>query len=310
MKNKIIVVCGPTASGKTGLSIELAKILNAEIISADSMQIYKELNIGTAKPTVKEMSGIPHHLIDIISIKPDKSSSFSVADYVSLADDCVCDILNRNKRVIICGGTGLYIDHFINNTKFTEYENDIDYRLELEKLSSEHLYFLLSEADKKSAEIIHPNNKKRIIRALEIFKVTGKTKSELDELSNLEESKYDFVKIGLNYNNRENLYGRINKRVDLMIKDGLLEEARELYEKDEENNIKRIGAIGYAELLDYFNGLLKFNETVEKIKQHTRNYAKRQITWFKRDKKTRWADMDCVNNQDKIIKICLNYFDL
>ena len=306
MKPTITVICGPTASGKTYVSIELAKILNAEIISADSMQIYKELNIGTAKPTIKEMSGIKHHLIDIISIKSDR---FNVAEYVKLAEDCVRDIFSRNKRVIICGGTGLYIDHFINNTRFTEYENDLEYRRELEKLPNEQLYSMLVEIDKKSSEIIHPNNKKRVIRALEVFKITGKTKSELDELANSDKSKYDFIKLGLNYSDRNILYDKINNRVDLMIKNGLFDEARDLYENGEEDNIRRTGAIGYIEILDHFNGLCSFDETSEKIKQHTRNYAKRQLTWFKKDKKTIWTDIDkeYIENPDKIIKNCLNF---
>ena len=290
MKNTIIVLCGPTASGKTNISIKLAKILNAEIISADSMQIYKELNIGTAKPSAEEMSGIKHHLIDIISIKSVSPDAFSVAEYVKRAEECVCDILGRNKRVIICGGTGLYIDHFINNTQFTEYEKDHEYRRELENLTSEALYSMLVETDIKCSETIHPNNKKRIIRALEIFKITGKTKSELDELANLKESKYDFIKFALNYPDRNTLYDRINKRVDLMFENGLLEEARRLYEQGEEDNIRRTGAIGYAELLDYFNGECSLDEAAEKIKQHTRNYAKRQITWFKKDNKNNNKD--------------------
>ena len=321
MKHKITVICGPTASGKTYVSIELAKRLNAEIISADSMQIYKELNIGTAKPTEEEMSGIKHHMIDIISIK---SKGFSVAEYVKSAGECVRDIIRRNKNVIICGGTGLYIDHFIKNTRFTEYENDIEYRKELEKLSNEELYKMLVETDIKSSEIIHPNNKKRVIRALEVYKITGKTKSELDELANLKESKYDFIKIGLNYTDRNALYEKINSRVDLMIENGLIEEARDLYEKGGEDNIRRIGAIGYVELFDYFNNLCGLGEAAGKIKQHTRNYAKRQLTWFKKDQSTIWIDIDenDVKNSDKndkivendkkykIITNCFNYINI
>jgi len=274
------------------------------------MQIYKELNIGTAKPTTEEMSGIKHHLIDIVSIKSAQSNMFSVADYVKLADKCVCDILKRGKNVIICGGTGLYIDHFINNTQFTEYDNDIEYRQQLEKLSNEELYSMLVETDIKSSEIIHPNNKKRVIRALEIYKITGKTKSELDELANSQKSKYDFIKLGLNYPVRDMLYEKINKRVDLMFSNGLVDEARELYDNGEENNIKRIGAIGYVEILDWFNGLCNFDETVENIKQHTRNYAKRQLTWFRKDPETVWIDIngDYMNNPYKIIKNCIKSY--
>ena len=310
MKNKITVICGPTASGKTYVSIELAKRLNAEIISADSMQIYKELNVGTAKPTKEEMSGIKHHMIDIVSIKANK---FSVAEYVKSAENCVRDILSRNKNIIICGGTGLYINHFINNTQFTEYENDFDYRKELEQLSTEELYDMLIKTDKKSSEIIHANNKKRMIRALEIYKITGKTKSELDELANLKKSEYDFVKLGLNYSDRNTLYEKINRRVDLMLENGLLDEVKNLYEKGEEDNIRKTGAIGYIELLDYFSGLYGFDESVEKIKQHTRNYAKRQLTWFRKDPEIVWIDIDDINEnnknnkKDKIIINCLNY---
>jgi len=314
-KDKIIIICGPTASGKTYVSIELAKILNAEIISADSMQVYKELNIGTAKPTPQEMSGIKHHLIDIVSIRSAASEIFNVAEYVKKADECVQDILSRNKKVIICGGTGLYIDHFMNNTKFTEYENDIEYRAELEKIPNERLYSMLVETDKKSSGIIHPNNKKRIIRALEIFKITGKTKSELDELANSEKPKYDFVKLGLNYSDRDILYGKINRRVDMMIENGLCDEVRGLYDQGEKNNIRRIGAIGYVEILDYFDGLCSFDEAAEKIRQNTRNYAKRQLTWFRKDPNTIWVDISGKNGEYnkspfKIIGNCLNYFNL
>jgi len=310
-KEKITVICGPTASGKTYVSIELAKILNAEIISADSMQIYKELNIGTAKPATEEMSGIKHHLIDIVSIK---SSGYSVAEYVKAANDCVKDILGRNKRVIICGGTGLYADHFINNTQFTEYENDIEYRHELEKFSNEKLHDMLTQIDIKSAENIHPNNKKRVIRALEMYKITGKTKTELDELSNAEKSRYDFIKLTLNYNDRNTLYDRINRRVDSMIESGLTNEVIKLYECGEEDNIRRIGAIGYVEILDWLNGLCDFDEAVEKIKQNTRNYAKRQLTWFRRDDAAITVEMpdpDCGEDyKRKIIENCLNYINL
>lgn len=292
MKAKITVVCGPTAGGKTRISVELAKALGAEIISADSMQIYEELNIGTAKPTAGEMAGIRHHLIGIISIKSAASEPFSVAKYVQMAGECAREIAERGKNVIICGGTGLYIDHFINNTRFTDCESDTGYRDELDKLSSEQLYRLLSAADKKSAELIHPNNRKRIIRALEIFKTTGKTKSELDELSKLEEPAYDFVKIGLNYADREVLYGNIDRRTDSMMAGGLAGEALKLYESGGEALIRKIGAIGYAELFDFFAGLCGIGEAVENIKRHTRNYAKRQLTWFKRDPRTIWLEPD------------------
>ena len=289
----IAVVCGPTASGKTRVAVGLAKILGAEVISADSMQIYRELNIGTAKPTALEMDGVRHHLIDIASVG---SEPFSVAKYVELAGGCAREIMGRGKRVIVCGGTGLYIDHFLCNTKFAEYPGDPGYKKELEGFSVEELHSMLAGIDGESAAQIHKNNKKRVIRALEIFKTTGKTKSELDALSRLEEPAYEFAKIGLNYPDRESLYEKIDMRVDRMVADGLADEARQLYEGGLEAHIRRIGAIGYAELFDHFSGLCGFSEAVEKIKQHTRNYAKRQLTWFKKDPRTLWLepDADCI----------------
>ena len=306
-KNKILVVCGPTASGKTYTAIELAKIFNGEIISADSMQIYKELNIGTAKPDDAEMQGIKHHLIDIISISD--SHSYSVSDYVNQAGECAEDIIKSKKLPIICGGTGLYIDHFIKNTKFVEYAGIEDCRNKLAELSNEELHLRLTEIDPKSAEVIHVNNKKRVIRALEIYYSTGKTKSELDELSQIEGERYEFIKFGLRYTDRELLYSRINKRVDEMIARGLCDEVRELYIRGKKDDIIKTGAIGYVELIDYFDGSCKLNEAVETIKKNTRNYAKRQITWFKRDENTIWIDIDSdiINIPEKIIKKCVKY---
>ena len=309
VKNKIIVICGPTASGKTYTAIELAKIFNGEIISADSMQIYRELNIGTAKPDEEEMQGIKHHLIDIISISDSNLHSYSVSDYVNQAGECAEDIINSGKLPIICGGTGLYIDHFIKNTKFVEYAGTEDYRNKLAELSNEELYSRLTEIDPKSAEIIHMNNKKRVIRALEIYYTTGKTKSELDALSQIEGERYEFRKFGLRYTDRELLYSRINKRVDEMMAGGLCEEVHELYTRDKKDDIIKTGAIGYVELVDYFDGGCTLDEAVEMIKKNTRNYAKRQITWFKRDENTIWIDIDAdiINSPEKIIKKCVKY---
>ena len=301
MEEKIIVVCGPTASGKTCVSVELAKILGAEIISADSVQIYKELGIGAAKPTAGEMSGIKHHLIDIISVT---SAPFSVAGYVKEADARARDIQSRNKRVIVCGGTGLYIDHFINGTEFSDRGRDAEYRERLEALPGCDLYKMLAETDPGSAEKIHPNNRQRIIRALEIYKLTGMPKSESDRLAYPEKPKYDSIKLALNFSDRGALYEKINGRVDTMLENGLLEEARGLYERGLERDIRRTGAIGYVELLDYFNGLCGFGEAVENIKRHTRNYAKRQLTWFKKDPKTIWVETGAPGG--KIVENCLN----
>ena len=295
MNNKIIVICGPTASGKTSIAIGLANLIGAEIISADSMQIYKELNIGTAKPTKEELAKANHHLIDIVSIA---SGPFSVAKYVKQAEECAREILQRGKRVIVCGGTGLYIDHFLNGTDFAECESDPAYREKLEGLPGERLHQMLAEIDAESAGAIHQNNKKRLVRALEIYKTTGKTKSELDRLSKAKAPERDFVKIALNYSERSELYGKIDRRVDQMMADGLLCEAKTLCEAGHEARLRQIGAIGYVELTEYFSGLCGLEEAVEKIKQHTRNYAKRQLTWFSKDKKTIWIEPggDCLKN--------------
>ena len=306
-KNKIIVVCGPTASGKTYISIELSKILGGEIISADSVQIYKELNIGTAKPDKNEMSGIKHYLIDIVSISD--THGYSVADYVNQAGECAENIIQAGKIPVMCGGTGLYIDHFMKNTKFAEYAGDESYRNKLHEISGEELYSMLKEIDPKSAELIHINNKKRVVRAIEIYHATGKTKSELDELSQLEGGRYEFIKFGLRYKERELLYSRINKRVDEMIEKGLCDEVYDLYKNGKKDDIIKTGAIGYVEFVDYFDGNCPLGEVTEKIKQNTRNYAKRQITWFKRDKNTVWIDIDedIINNPEKIIKNCVKH---
>ena len=312
MREKITVICGPTASGKTRVSAGLAKILNAEIISADSMQIYTGLNIGTAKPTPEETAGVRNHLIDIIDIASLKDAAdpapFSVAEYLIKAGECARDILSRGKRVIICGGTGLYIDHFIRNTQFSAHSGDPEYRKKLEGLPCGELYNMLAGSDPESAANIHPNNKKRIIRALEILKLTGKPKSELDKLAYPEAPEYDFIKLALNFPDRAALYDRINRRVDLMLANGFLDEVRGLYADGLERIIRKIGAIGYVELLDYLNGVCGFDEAVGYIKQRTRNYAKRQLTWFRKDPATVWVD--CTGDTGDIIKSCMAHIKI
>ena len=300
MKQKIVVVCGATASGKTGLAVGLAKALGGEVISADSMQVYKELSVGTAKPTAGEMSGVPHFLIDIVSVQ----SGFSVAEYVKLAGECARDILSRGKLPIICGGTGLYIDNFINNTRFTECGNDLEYRRHLEQFTGEELHARLCEVDIKSAEAIHANNKKRLVRALELYKVTGRAKSEIDAESRLAGPEYDFIKLGLGYNNRELLYGRIDRRVDGMLEAGLVGEAEGLLAY--KDSIRRIGAIGYGEIFDYFDGVCGLGQAITDIKRNTRRYAKRQLTWFRRDINMRWVDAS-EQNLNKNIENCLKF---
>ncbi len=283
-KDLVICIVGPTASGKTGLSIELAKKLNGEIISADSMQIYKELSIGTAKVTKEEMQNIPHHLIDVCSIE----DSFSVADFKNMCYDKIDDIIKRGNTPIIVGGTGLYVSAVVNNMSFDEEEIDLEYRNYLYNLaetnSNEYLHDMLKKIDEKSAKEIHPNNLKRVIRALEIAKNSGKLKSE-----HMQEEKERIKKENIPYNflvfyidfARNILYERINERVDIMLNQGLLKEAKMIYDKNLKKDSTCMQAIGYKEFFPYFENKVTIEEAVEKLKQETRKYAKRQETWFK-----------------------------
>ncbi len=287
-KNKpfVLAVAGPTASGKTSLGIELAKELDGEIISADSMQIYKGMDIASAKPTVEEMQGIPHHLIDFL----DRGVTFSAADYVKLAKEKIEDVLSRGKQPIIVGGTGLYISSLLDNVKFSEGGSDENFRAELykfaEKNGNDALYARLCETDPVAAESIHQNNLVRVIRALEVYHVTGRKFSELKAESRLEESPYDSLIIGLDYADRQVLYNRINLRVDEMVKLGLVEEARALWS---ESGMKTAAnAIGFKELIPYFENQMTLEECIDKIKQETRRYAKRQLTWFRKNERIRW----------------------
>jgi len=279
MKIPLIIITGPTASGKTGLAVEIAKRFNAEIVSADSMQIYKYMNIGTAKPTKEEMGGIVHHMIDIA----EPSEEFSVSEFCDMARKIISYIHNRGKLTILTGGTGLYIDSLVNGVKFGENNFDEELRKELEKKAelygNAYLTDMLAEFDKVSAERIHPNNVKRVIRAIEFYKLNGIPISEHQSIKT--ESEYNTIKFVIKYN-REELYDRINKRVDIMMRDGLFEETRALYSR------KMLGktssaAIGYKELISCMEGKISYDEAVELIKQSTRRYAKRQITWFKRN---------------------------
>ena len=303
-KIKVVGVVGPTASGKTKLSIELAKVLGAEIVSADSMQIYKEMSIASAKPTKEEMQGIRHHLIDIISL----DENFSVYDYVNLAKEAIDDIIGRKKGVILCGGTGLYVDSLLNNTKFTDYDVDLELRDRLNKkaqeLGGEELLKELCELDKKASQKIHPNNIKKIVRALEIYYTTGKSMTEHIEESHLEESPYESIMIGLNYRNRASLYDKINHRVDIMIENGLIDESMGIFEKG--YNSTSSAAIGYKELIPYFNGEVSMEEAISKIKQESRRYAKRQLTWFRRNQNINWLYIDDYNSFDLLKQSALD----
>ena len=285
-KPKVIVICGPTASGKTALSIELAKKINGEIVSADSMQIYKDMDIGTAKTTTEEMQGIKHYLQDFV--EPDKR--YSVADYKVDAEKAIEEILSKGKTPIVVGGTGLYVDSLIYGIEYQEIKFDEKYRKELEDIALEKgletLYKKAQEIDPEAMKKISCNDKKRIIRVLEIYKATGKTKTEQEIESRKKEVKYDYKVFAIDWE-REKLYERINKRVDIMIENGLIEEVENLLKKYKEFPTAMQG-VGYKEVVEYLNGYLTKEEMIDKIKQETRRYAKRQITWFRKNKQTIW----------------------
>ncbi|MBQ9115983.1 MAG: tRNA (adenosine(37)-N6)-dimethylallyltransferase MiaA [Clostridia bacterium] len=287
-KIRVIAVVGPTASGKTALSVELARRLDGEIISCDSMQIYKGMDIGTAKVTDEEKRGVPHHLIDIIS----PESDFSCSEYSGLAKAAIEDIASRGKTPIFCGGTGLYLDSVLKNTEFSTAGKDDEYRQMLEACySPSELHRKLTEVDPESAAAIHENNVKRVIRALEIYKVTGRKKSEWDALSRSAEPPYDSVVIGLDFRSREKLYSRIDRRVDIMLEAGLMAEVRAL-DSPAFRASTASQAIGYKELLAYMDGRCTLAEATEQIKQYSRNYAKRQLTWFGKNKDIKWIYAD------------------
>ncbi|MBQ3137918.1 MAG: tRNA (adenosine(37)-N6)-dimethylallyltransferase MiaA [Ruminococcus sp.] len=286
-KPKVLAVCGPTASGKTWLGVELALKYGGEIVSADSMQIYKGMDIASAKPSEEEKKGVPHHLMDFL----DRDVTFSAADYVRLAREKIDDILSRGRLPIIVGGTGLYIDSLLNNVNFSEMKSDEEYRKSLYDYAAENgneaLYERLVKADPEAAELIHMNNLVRVIRALEVIHVTGRKFSDLKTESRLVESPYDSVIIGLNAADRSVLYDRINQRVDIMVEMGLIEEARQLWQSAPMKTAAN--AIGYKELIPYFENEMSLPECIDKIKQETRRYAKRQLTWFRRNDSIEWV---------------------
>lgn len=299
-KTKIVVVCGPTASGKTALAVDLAKRFNGEIVSADSMQIYKKLDIASAKPTEEEKQDVVHHLMDFLP--PEKS--FSVAEYVRLARETITDIATRGKLPVIAGGTGLYINSLVDNVQFDETESNEDFRLDMQKLADEKgneaLWQKLNEIDKNAAAELHPNNRGRIIRALEIHRTSGRTITEAKAMSRLEETPYEPCMIALNYVDRQQLYDRINKRVDIMLQQGLLREAKEFFSHDDYSTAAQ--AIGYKELKPYFDGEKPLEECIERLKQQTRRYAKRQLTWFRRDSRIHWITVNSDTDYAEILE--------
>ena len=285
-KPKVIVICGPTASGKTSLSIELAKKINGEIISSDSMQIYKDMDIGTAKPSKKEMQGIKHYLLDFV----EPSQRYSVADFKKDAEKAIEEILSKGKVPIVVGGTGLYVDSLIYGIEYQDIQFDAQYRTELEKRTEqeglEKLYEEAKKIDPQAIEKISSNDKKRILRILEIYRATGKNKTEQEAESRKNGVKYDYKVFTIN-RDREKLYERINKRVDIMIEQGLIQEVETLLKKYDEFPTAMQG-LGYKEVVEYLQGKTSKEEMIDKIKMETRRYAKRQITWFKKNKQTIW----------------------
>lgn len=303
-KIPLIVVAGATASGKTGLSIELAKALNGEIISGDSMQIYKYMNIGTAKPTEEEKCGIPHHLMDFL----DPSVNFSVADYCELAHKAIADVYSRGKMPIVVGGTGLYIDSLVNNVDFGETDENLTLRTQLEELAktegNEAVYELLLDIDPETAKKYHPNNLRRVIRAIEFYKTTGKTIS--DHAKEEKVSPYKSIYFAIDWD-REILYDRINKRVDIMVKDGLIDEVKSLLSGGYDKKLTAMQGIGYKEFYPYLDGEQSLDETLEQIKMNSRRYAKRQLTWFRRNKDIHWLT-PCENIAESAMKIIKDTF--
>ena len=299
-KPKVIVICGPTASGKTSLGIKLTNRINGEIISCDSMQIYKDMDIGTAKPTLEERNAAKHYLVDFVS--PDKR--YSVADYKKDAEETIDKIISEGKTPIIVGGTGLYLNSLVYGIEYPNIETDLKYREELEnRVLAEGLGKLYDEAaeiDLEAIKKISPNDKKRILRILEIYHATGKTKTEMEIESKKKGVKYDYRIFVLNME-REKLYDRINKRVDIMIENGLEEEVRKLIEKYTKFPTAMQG-LGYKEIIEYFDNKITRDEAIEKIKMESRRYAKRQITWFKSYKNAIWLDAENENNVDIILE--------
>lgn len=306
-KTFVLVIAGPTASGKTRLAVDLAKYFNGEIISADSMQIYKGMEIATAKPNVKEMQGVKHHLIGFV----EPSEAFSAADYVKLAREKIKKVSEEGKLPIIAGGTGLYINSLINNIEFDDTGSDMVFRNEMkeiaERMGNRFLLEKLREIDLKCAEKLHENNLSRIIRALEVYNVSGKKMSDVQLESRKTPSPYEPLMFAIDYNPRELLYNRINQRVDEMLEAGLLEEAKLFYGCGDYPTAAQ--AIGYKELKPYLDGKEELSECVEKLKRETRKYAKRQLTWFKKDNRINWLtccsdNLDGITSEyDKIFKI-------
>jgi len=298
---ELFILAGPTAAGKTEISIKLAQKLNGEIISADSMQIYKSMDVGSAKISKEEMRGVPHHVIDII----EPSEEFSVAEFKERAEIAIENITNRNKLPMLVGGTGFYINSLIYNYNFAATNKDEEYRDHLTRLAdikgNEYVHSLLKDIDLESYNKLYPNDLKRVIRALEVHKVSGKPMSEFAAQQDVLDIPYNVHYFVLNMD-RQKLYNQINTRVDIMMKNNLVDEVIKLKEMGYTSDMQSMKGIGYKEILYYLNNEISLNEAVEMIKQGSRNYAKRQLTWFRKDPRINWVNKDDFNSDDEIVE--------
>ncbi len=306
IKKPVVVIVGPTASGKTKLSIEIAKLMDGEIVSADSMQIYRYMDIGTAKPTIDERQNIPHHMMDIL----DPAEQFSVAEYQKMAVDIISDIHKRQKLPIIVGGTGLYIKSLLYPMNFTDAYQDLEYRKQLQETANikgrDYLYQQLKMVDPSTASRLHPNDVRRVIRALEVYHITGKPMSHYSQNLKNMDFRYNTAMIGL-VMDRVKLYERINKRVDIMIENGLLNEVKNLLDKGYSRDMISMQGLGYKEIIDYYQGNLSLEEAIHIIKRETRRYAKRQLTWFRAQKGIKWINIDEYSSEEDLAKYAANY---
>ncbi|MGN0298604.1 MAG: tRNA (adenosine(37)-N6)-dimethylallyltransferase MiaA [Lachnospiraceae bacterium] len=307
MKRKLIILTGPTAVGKTATSISFAQKIGGEIVSADSMQVYRHMDIGSAKIMPEEMQGVPHHLIDVL----DPSEEFNVVRFQQMALEAMEGIYQRGHIPIVTGGTGFYIQALLNGIEFEDTEENTEFRIQMEQIAEEkgnvYLHEQLKKVDPKSAETIHPNNRKRVIRALEYFTQTNTPISEHNEEQREKEAAYDFVYFVLN-RNREELYLRIDQRVDMMMKQGLLEEVKWLAAQGCTKDMVSMKGLGYKELLTYLDGECSLEEAIYTLKRDTRHFAKRQLTWFRREKSVTWICVedypDTESLVEHLIKIC------
>lgn len=309
LQKPLIILTGPTSVGKTELSIALAKAVNGEILSADSMQVYKQMDIGTAKITQEEMAGVPHYLID--ELNPDEE--FNVVRFQQFAKKYMQQIYDKNKIPILVGGTGFYIQAVLYDIDFTQNDTDDSYRQELERLLQEqggdYLYAMLKSTDPESAALIHPNNSKRVIRALEFAKLTGDKISEHNREQRNRTSPYNYCYFVLN-KDREKLYKSINQRVDNMLQEGLLEEVKRLAAQGYTRELVSMQGLGYKELLSYLDGECSLEEAIEILKRDTRHFAKRQLTWFRRERDVIWANKDEFTSEDDLLNYLLDYLKM